>query len=280
MDSRYEVQKVHSSYNKICSLGLRLLWHFVHVLVSLWYFGVYVAEVFESCIMSCGLLKHYKKLNVGHIRYLAIVVESEEAYQIGKVIQLLKWLEALGVKQLCLYDVEGVLKKSKKSIIEKLESAILLEECVEEDLLKEQKHMILEFASISDGKDMVAKAANLLFLKYSKLAKTNAEEAQVFTEANLGEALRAIGCKGQDPDLMLVYGPVRCHLGFPAWRIRFTEIIHMGSLKSMRHGSLLNAIRKFTFVQQNYGKKNKNKISPSLCDYNSHLLVDFFNNKL
>lgn len=33
------------------------------------------------------------------------------------------------------------------------------------------------------------------------------------------------GCRGPDPDLLLVYGPARCHLGFPAWRIRYTEIV-------------------------------------------------------
>lgn len=33
------------------------------------------------------------------------------------------------------------------------------------------------------------------------------------------------GCGGPDPDLLLVYGPARCHLGFPPWRIRYTEIV-------------------------------------------------------
>jgi ditrans,polycis-polyprenyl diphosphate synthase len=56
------------------------------------------------------------------------------------------------------------------------------------------------------------------------------------------------------PDLLLVYGPIRSHLGFPAWRLRYTEIVHMGTLKYMRYGSLLKAIHKFTGVHQNYGK--------------------------
>ena len=29
------------------------------------------------------------------------------------------------------------------------------------------------------------------------------------------------------PDLLLVYGPVRSHLGFPAWRLRYTEIVYV-----------------------------------------------------
>ncbi|KAL5138250.1 hypothetical protein HKD37_10G028470 [Glycine soja] len=31
--------------------------------------------------------------------------------------------------------------------------------------------------------------------------------------------------KGHELDLLLVYGPVRSHLGFPAWRLRYTEIM-------------------------------------------------------
>jgi ditrans,polycis-polyprenyl diphosphate synthase len=40
-------------------------------------------------------------------------------------------------------------------------------------------------------------------------------------------ALKAIGCGGPEPDLLLVYGPARCHLGFPAWRLRYTEIMYV-----------------------------------------------------
>jgi len=29
------------------------------------------------------------------------------------------------------------------------------------------------------------------------------------------------------PDLLLVYGPIRSHLGFPAWRLRYTEIVYV-----------------------------------------------------
>lgn len=52
-------------------------------------------------------MKSYKALNLGKLRYLAIVVGSEEAYQTSKVIELLQWLEAIGVKHVCLYDMEG-----------------------------------------------------------------------------------------------------------------------------------------------------------------------------
>ena len=46
-------------------------------------------------------------LHVIKLRYLAIVVESEEAYQTSKIIELLQWLAAINVKHVCLYDKEG-----------------------------------------------------------------------------------------------------------------------------------------------------------------------------
>ncbi|KAH8510750.1 hypothetical protein H0E87_008325 [Populus deltoides] len=276
MDLKDEVQRVRFWINQIGNFWLRLVWHSVHLLVRFWYLGVGVANVIESYLISSGLLKRYRSIDVGKLRYLAIVIESDDACRISKVIQLLQWLQAIGVKHLCLYDTEGVLKKSKESILAKLKNATLfevassicrvmvplfftllpfrLQEADERDSLLDQKHMTLEFASISDGKEAVAKGGNVLFMKYSKLANSGAEQKeQIFTEANMTEALRAVGCGGPEPDLLLVYGPARCHLGFPAWRIRYTEIVHMGPLKSVRYGSLVKAIYKFTIVRQNYG---------------------------
>ncbi|RXH88253.1 hypothetical protein DVH24_042324 [Malus domestica] len=238
---------------QIGNLGLVLLWHILHLFVSIWYFLLDLAFVFESYLISGGVLKNYKALDLGKLKYLAIVIESEEAYQTSKVIELLQWLEAIGVKRVCLYDTEGVLKKSKGAILNKLKNATEFEDG-DEGLL-DQKRMALEFSSFSDGKEAVTKAANLLFAKYLKLANLVGDhEEKIFTEPNMDEALKAIGCRGPDPDLLLVYGPARCHLGFPAWRIRYTEIIHMGELKCMKYGSLIKAIYRFTTVRQNYGK--------------------------
>ena len=66
-----------------------------------------------------------------------------------------------------------------------------LQEADERDSLLDQKHMTLEFASVTDGKEAVAKGGNVLFMKYLKLANSGAE--QIFTEANLTEALGAVG---------------------------------------------------------------------------------------
>ncbi|GMY12029.1 dehydrodolichyl diphosphate synthase complex subunit NUS1 isoform X1 [Fagus crenata] len=92
---------------QIGNFGLLLLWCILHFLVSIWYFLLEIAHVVESYIMSSGLMKNYKALDFGKLRYLGIVVGSEEASQTSKVIELLQWLEAMGVKHVCLYDTEG-----------------------------------------------------------------------------------------------------------------------------------------------------------------------------
>jgi len=255
MNIREEMQKANRLIAQIGNFGLQLVWFILHLSVSTWYFLLEIAHAVESYFISSGLMKSYKALNLGKLQYLAIVVGSEEAYQTSKVSELLQWLEAIGVKHVCLYDMEGVLKRSKEAILEKMSNATVFQEADENDKLLDQKHMMLEFASFSDGKEAVAKAANLLFAKY--LTSNNSsedQEGEIFTEPHMTEALRAVGSGGPEPDLLLVYGPARCHQGFPAWRIRYTEIVHMGSLKSMRYGSLIKAIYKFTMVRQNYGK--------------------------
>ncbi|PNX67973.1 nogo-B receptor-like, partial [Trifolium pratense] len=42
------------------------------------------------------------------LQYLAIVIESEDAHQTSKVVKLLQWLDSVGVKNVCLYDMNGM----------------------------------------------------------------------------------------------------------------------------------------------------------------------------
>lgn len=247
--------KVYRWIAQMGNFGLQILWHLIHAVVSIWYFALSIANLLESCLISSGLLKRYESLNLGKLRYLAIVIESEEARHTSKVIELLQRLAAMGMKRVCLYDMDGVLKKSKEVILERLSNAESLEATGGNDSLLNQDNLTLEFASFSDGKEAVAKAANVLFAKYKEAIDLGGEQEEpVFTEPQMSEALKSIGCVGPDPDLLLVYGPARCHLGFPAWRIRYTEIVHMGPLMSMKYGSLVKAIYKFTMVRQNFGK--------------------------
>ncbi|XP_022727181.1 dehydrodolichyl diphosphate synthase complex subunit NUS1-like isoform X2 [Durio zibethinus] len=229
MDFKKETRMLYRWIARIGNLLLRLLWHLLHVIINLCHFTLGIANALESHLISWGILGRYKSLHVAKLRYLAIVVESEEAYQISNIIELLQWLAAVGIKYVCLYDREGILKKSKDFILEKLDGAILFKEAHENNVLLDQTHMTLEFASFSDGKETMAKAANVLFKKYLKSGATDKiQEEQIFTESQMAEALKTVGSGGPEPDLLLIYGPARCHLGFPAWRLRYTEIVISG----------------------------------------------------
>lgn len=232
---------------QIGNLGLLVLWHFVHLIINIWYFALGVGQTLESYVISRGLLK--RSLNSNRVRYLAIVVDTKEARHTSKVLELLQHLDTIGIKHVCLYDPEGLLKKSEEAILEKLTCGKLYEEASKSDSLI-RKHINLEFASFSDGKEAVVKAANYL---YKKNYIGGEQKEFICTESHIDEALKAIGSAHPDPDLLLVYGPARCHLGFPAWRLRYTEIVHMGPLKSMKFGSLIKAIYNFTKMHQNYG---------------------------
>lgn len=234
---------------KVANFAAVILWNILHILVIIYCWVDSMVHILESYLITYGVLKKYKSLDASKLRYLAIVVDSEEAYQTSEVIELLHWLAAIGVKHVCLYDMEGVLKDSQQTIISKCNARPWKGVEATEAFLKPSQ-LTLEFVSLSDGKEGVVKAANLLFLKY----KDYNEDKPKFTESLLDEALRIVGCSGPEPDLLLIYGTARCHLGFPAWRMRYTEIVHMGRLKCKKYGSLIKAIYRFTTIRQNYGK--------------------------
>uniref|UniRef100_A0A9R1UCY5 ditrans,polycis-polyprenyl diphosphate synthase [(2E,6E)-farnesyldiphosphate specific] n=1 Tax=Lactuca sativa TaxID=4236 RepID=A0A9R1UCY5_LACSA len=75
----------------------------------------------ESYLIANGIVKTYEDLNLDRVKYLGIVVDSDEARETSKVIELLEWLSDIGVKKVCLYDKEGVLKKSKEVFLEKFD---------------------------------------------------------------------------------------------------------------------------------------------------------------
>lgn len=235
------------------ALLLQFLWHFLHLVIIIWHVILRTTLTLHSYLISSGLLKKYKTLDLTNLRYLAIVVEDEEAYDVARIVKLLQWLSQIGVKPICLYDRAGVLKECKKVILQELDAREWENDVKRIDL--DQDQMTLEFASLSDGKAGIAKASSLLCSKYLKIDSSdgNQHKPTIFTESDLTEALREVGHYGPKPSLLLTYGAVRCHLGFPAWRTPYTEIVHMGPLKSMKYGALLKSIEEFTRVKQNYG---------------------------
>jgi ditrans,polycis-polyprenyl diphosphate synthase len=91
----------------IINLVLGLLWTITHLAISflnLWSHLIYSLECY---LISSGLLRKYQNLHLGRLKCLAIVVDSKEAKSTAKVKQLLCWFSSMGVKYVCLYDIEG-----------------------------------------------------------------------------------------------------------------------------------------------------------------------------
>ncbi|XP_076897513.1 uncharacterized protein LOC143550808 isoform X4 [Bidens hawaiensis] len=172
------------------NLVLFLLWHIVHLIISVVYIIREIFNTIESYLITNGYVNAYTDLNLDRVKYLGIVVDSDEARDISKVVELLEWLSSIGVKRICLYDREGVLKKSKEIFMEKFGSMEITNENLASDPLLDSKRMEIEFVSLSDGKEAVAKAANLLFKKY--YADSDSEKP-FFTETHLTEALKTLG---------------------------------------------------------------------------------------
>uniref|UniRef100_A0A9R1WDE3 ditrans,polycis-polyprenyl diphosphate synthase [(2E,6E)-farnesyldiphosphate specific] n=1 Tax=Lactuca sativa TaxID=4236 RepID=A0A9R1WDE3_LACSA len=104
---------------------LLLLWHILYLILKLIYCVWEKMRAIESYLIANGIVKTYEDLNLDRVKYLGIVVDSDEARETSKVIELLEWLSDIGVKKVCLYDREGVLKMSKEVFLEKFDSMIL-----------------------------------------------------------------------------------------------------------------------------------------------------------
>lgn len=89
------------------NIVLLLLWHILHLILSILYI---VREIFlavESYLITNGYVKTYTNINLNRVKYLGLVIDSDEAHKTSQVIELLEWLSAIGVKKVCLYDREG-----------------------------------------------------------------------------------------------------------------------------------------------------------------------------
>lgn len=241
-------------------------WHALHLTFIV---IAYVATIINkswSLLFAKESLEKSRASQRKKPQIVGVVIESEEAEtEMSKVCKLLMWLADIGVQHVSLYDMEGLLKQSKRSLektLGNLNTQIQLvstweehEKWTSESQITEQPIMTVELLSICDGKEGIAKAAR--YLCENTLQKINSEGQHIdlkLTEADINRGLEAAGCAGPEPDLLLVFGFTRCLLGFPAWRLPFTEIIYMGMLKSLTLDSLLNAVDEFSTKNQRYGK--------------------------
>lgn len=89
------------------NIVLFLLWHIVHLIISVVYIVREIFNTIESYLITNGYVNAYTDLNLDRVKYLGIVVDSDEARDTSKVVELLEWLSSIGVKRICLYDREG-----------------------------------------------------------------------------------------------------------------------------------------------------------------------------
>jgi ditrans,polycis-polyprenyl diphosphate synthase len=91
----------------IVKLILGLLWGIIHLAISVFNIWSHLIYNLECYLISWGLLWKYWNLNLGRLKYLAIVVDSKEAKNTAKIKQLIRWLTTIGVKYVCIYDIDG-----------------------------------------------------------------------------------------------------------------------------------------------------------------------------
>lgn len=84
-----------------------LLWHFVHLLVSIVHAAYQLIHGLTFYLISRGVLKRYHIPILNKLKYLAVVVDSEEARDVAKIRELLNWLSGFGINHVILYDMEG-----------------------------------------------------------------------------------------------------------------------------------------------------------------------------
>ncbi|CAL9132030.1 unnamed protein product [Musa acuminata var. zebrina] len=243
----------------ILKLILGFCWYLLHLMVNLRHMGSSVNDLLFCYIISMGLLLKHQNLQLDKLNSLAVVVDSEEAKNTTKIKQLLCWLSSIGIKYVILYDMQGVLKQTIGTDLESLTNTSMTTcSVVDAKMATSLFHfekMAIEIISLSDGKEGVAKAASFLYSEHMKDDSEICYRSEPdFTESDVANALKATGSAGAEPDLLLVYGPARCHLGFPAWRLRYTEIVHMGRLRSMKFAAIVKTMHDFSKKHQNYGK--------------------------
>lgn len=106
LDYNVDVQQLQISITKRIVLGL--FWILLHLVVSIVHLLTRVTHSIEGYVISVAQPDKYQHLQLNKLRYLAVVVDSEEALTISKVVDLLSWLSAIGIKHVNLYDAEGL----------------------------------------------------------------------------------------------------------------------------------------------------------------------------
>ncbi|CAN6450592.1 unnamed protein product [Victoria cruziana] len=177
-------------------LILWICWCFLHLLVKLVHLVIRSIHKLQCYFILTGYTFNYVPLGLSKLQSVAIVVDSGEAFQISKVVALVRWLSNFGVKRISLYDMDGVIKESKKFLVKNW-SDLSLREWKEVDkklASRDQKFVELECLSSDDGKEAVARAARYISSSCSKPVELDAHHSkQAILETDVDKALKAVG---------------------------------------------------------------------------------------
>eukprot|EP00252_Welwitschia_mirabilis_P014693 TRINITY_DN3241_c0_g1_i1.p1 TRINITY_DN3241_c0_g1~~TRINITY_DN3241_c0_g1_i1.p1 ORF type:complete len:275 (-),score=46.22 TRINITY_DN3241_c0_g1_i1:382-1206(-) len=239
-----------------------ICWHVLHIIITIIEFVAFTIDQVISLFLVKSLEK-YKTSVIKKPQIVGIVIESKDAEaQLSAICKLLQWLSDTGVQHVSLYDVEGVLKQLKMILERKLNNLNPSIQIIN-SFMKSNGHiditenaiMRVELLSSSDGKEGITRAARYLCEDALRKINTKGQLSELkLSVSDIDRGLEATGCAGPKPDLLLVFGFSRCLLGFPAWRIFFTEIMYMGKLKYLSLNSLVTALSQFSTKSQRYGK--------------------------
>lgn len=86
---------------------LGLCWFLLHLLVKLLHLAMRIAHKLHCYLILIGYMSNCVALRLNKLQSVAIVVDSEEAFQISKIFRLVRWLSKFGVMCISLYDMDG-----------------------------------------------------------------------------------------------------------------------------------------------------------------------------
>ncbi|EFJ22757.1 hypothetical protein SELMODRAFT_442999 [Selaginella moellendorffii] len=244
-----------------------VVWHLLHAIASC---AAILQRFLDGIAIAIGSVRFAWRSVTKKPRVVAIVVDGESARKCrDEIVELLVFLAAAGIRQVALYDMEGILKRYGTYLEKRVVSSTWKRQ-LKHDFhfsngvdpfprsnpirTKSEPRMVVELLSMSDGKNAIAEAARRIHddLRGSS-RQDQLERINSLTETDVNESLKQIGRWKPDPELMLVFGKINSVQGFPPWRIKLTEIIYMGELRRNIDSSLSYALQAYSGKTHRYG---------------------------
>jgi len=194
-------------------------------------------------------------------RHLACVFvgESVKNVNIDKIVTIVRWCSAAGIRSISLFDHTGAIRENRDAIQHKLRSA----EPVREDGFSEETYFVHEgfikrdtyleganginiyLMSRSDGRPMFAQVAQVVAAEndYQKIDQKIVEDAMQRYYPH-------------EPELLLQFGMSYSNItwGYPPWLLRWTQMLTVPCYSKVRADHIASALKTYGGCQQRFGK--------------------------